>query len=223
MAGHSRLESLTGTRILWAQEGRTPIAQVYSGMILSGRERKSKGGVVLKCAVVVMVMVTMMAGCSPSERDRQAAWKRAMQMELDAAHDQWVAAMANRWFSTNGQAMRDLQRRYELVYARWGLRVDPLSQAILAYAVALASRVDRGAISQEEANRLYDALKAEIDRRGRGLPGKDRPEGEAEAAMLQWWEAFWNAHAQIYQATPSNPIICSVIPIDTGGDSIKCE
>jgi len=197
-------------------------SQVYSGMIPSGREPKSKGGVVLKCVVAVMVMVTMMAGCGPSERDRQAAWKRAMQMELDAAHDQWVAAMSNRWFSTNGQAMRDLQARYELVYARWGLRVDPLSQAILAYAVALASRVDRGAISEEEANRLYDALKTEIDRGERGLAGKGRP-GEAEAAMLQWWEGFWNTHAQIYQATPSNPIICSVIPSDTGGDSIKCE
>ncbi len=195
---------------------------VYSEMISSGRELKSKGGVVLKCVVVVLVMVTMVVGCGPSERDRQAAWKRAMQMELDAAHDQWVAAMANRWFSTNGQAMRDLQARYELVYTRWGLRVDPLSQAILAYAVALASRVDRGAISQAEANRLYDALKAEIDRRGRGLAGRGRPE-EPEAAMLQWWEGFWNTHAQIYQATPSNPIICSVIPSDAGGDSIKCE
>jgi hypothetical protein len=169
-----------------------------------------------------MVMVTLLAACGPSERERQAAWKRAMQMELDATHDQWKAAMANQWFSTNGQAMRDLQARYELVYARWRLRVDPLSQALFAYAVALASRVDRGAISREDANRLYDALKAEVDRRGRGLAG-EAPPGQPEGAMLQWWVGFWSTHEQIYQATLGNPITCSVIPSDAAGNSVKCE
>lgn len=71
-----------------------------------------------------MVLV-LLVGCGPSQRERQAAWTQAMQMELDATHDQWETAMASHRFSTNGQAMRDLKARYEQVYARWLSALTP--------------------------------------------------------------------------------------------------
>ena len=168
-----------------------------------------------------MVLV-LLVGCGPSQRERQAAWTQAMQMELDATHDQWETAMASHRFSTNGQAMRDLKARYEQVYARWALRVDPLSQALLTYAVALANRVDRAAISQEDANRLYGTLKAEIDQGGRVLAGQTPP-SQREASMLRWWEGFWSTHRQTYQSTPGNPITCSVVSNDAQGNSVTCD
>jgi hypothetical protein len=168
------------------------------------------------------MVLGLLAGCGPSQRDRQAAWTQAMQTELNAAHDQWTAAMASHRFSTNGQAMRDLKARYEEVYARWALRVDPLSQALLTYAVALANRVDRAAIPREDANRLYDTLKAEINGGGRVLAGETPPD-QREATMLQWWEEFWSAHRQTYQATPGNPITCSVVSNSAESKSVKCD
>ena len=168
------------------------------------------------------MVLGLLVGCGPSQRDRQAAWVQAMQMELDAVHDQWETAMASHRFSTNGQAMRDLKARYEQVYARWALRVDPLSQALLTYAVALANRVDRAAIPREDANRLYDTLKAEIDGERRLLAG-ETPPGQREANMLQWWEGFWSTHRQTYQATPGNPITCSVTSNNAEGTSVTCE
>jgi hypothetical protein len=191
-------------------------------MTRTGRELARKGGVILKRIIIVMVLATLLPGCGPSERERQAGWMRAMQMELDAAHDQWDAATASQWFSTNGQAMRDLKARYEQVYARWAQRLDPLTQALLSYAVALASRVDSRAIPRDDANRLYDALKAEIDSGRRALNG-EAPPGQREAAMLQWWEGFWRTHQQTYRATPGSPITCPVIPNDAEGSSVKCE
>jgi hypothetical protein len=184
--------------------------------------REGKGGVILKRVIAVMVLAALLVGCGPSQRERQAGWMRALQMELDAAHDQWEAAVASQRFSTNAGAMGDLKARYEQVYARWAMYVDPLSQGLLSYAVALASRVDRGTIPRDEANRLYDTLRAEIDVGRRTFSGEETS-GQREAAMLQWWERFWSTNQQSYRATPGNPIHCSVIPGDTGGNTVKCE
>jgi len=48
-------------------------------------------------------------------------------------------------------AARALVARYDLVYERWGLRADPLTQAMLAYTVAAAVRVDGKELSADEA------------------------------------------------------------------------
>jgi hypothetical protein len=170
----------------------------------------------------VLVLATLLAGCGPNQHQRQAAWMQAFQIEQDAVYQKWEADVALKWFSTNAAAVRDLKDRYEKLYSRWNLPMDPLSQALLSYAVALATRVDRGAITQEEAIRLSDSLRAKIDA-GRATLAKEATQAQREAAMRQWWERFWSEHQNAYQATPANPIRCSILPGYLEGSSVKCE
>ena len=169
-----------------------------------------------------MLLAMLLAACGTSQHEREAGWKRALQMELDATRDQWEAAVAVGRFPTNAEAMRDLKARYEQVYARWALPVDPFSQALFSYAVALAGRVDRGSIPRQQANQIYDTLKSEIEAERRTISA-DTPPGQREEVMLQRWEGFWATHQQTYQATPRNPIRCSVNSSDAEGHRITCE
>jgi hypothetical protein len=173
-------------------------------------------------AISILLPVSLLSGCGPSQAQRQAAWLRAFQMDLEVAHDKWEADRADGWFKNNADAMRVLKARYEEVYARWRHPVDPLTHAILSYSVAVASRADRGQIEWDEANRLYYDLEADIARGRRTLPG---PAGgtQREAAMLQWWEAYWREHREIYQAAPGNPIDCRVMSVEAQGSLIQCD
>jgi len=143
-------------------------------------------------------------------------------MDLEVTHEKWEADRARRWFKNNAEAMQALQSRYAEVYARWWQHIDPLSQAILSYSVALASRADRGEIGGDEANRLYYKLEADIAEARRTLP-RQASQAVRDAAMLQWWETYWNRNRESYLATPGNPIDCTVIPEEARGSLIRCE
>ena len=173
-------------------------------------------------AIPILLLATLLSACGPSLREREAAWQRAFQMDLEVTHDKWEADRARRWFKSNADAMRALKERYEEVYARWWQHIDPLSQVILSYSVAVASRADRGEIEGDEANRLYYTLEADIAQGRRTLP-KHASQTERDAAMLRWWEAYWSQHRETYQATPGNPIDCRVIPDDARGSLVQCE
>jgi hypothetical protein len=178
--------------------------------------------VVLKRGIPILLLASLLSGCGPSQAQREAAWLRAFQMDLEVTHDRWAADRDRQWFKNDTQAMRALKERYEEVYARWWQHIDPLSQAILSYSVALAIRADRGEIEGHEANRLYYKLEADITLGRRTLP-KHGSQAEREAAMLRWWEAYWSQHRATYQATPGNPIDCKVIPDDARGSLVQCE
>lgn len=177
---------------------------------------------VLKGVTGILLLATVLSGCGPSLRERNAAWQRAFQMDLEVTHDKWEADRARRWFKNNAQAMGALKERYEEVYARWRQHIDPLSQAILSYSVAVASRADRGEIGGDEANRLYYTLEADIAQGRRTLP-QHASQAERNAAMLRWWEAYWSQHRETYQATPGNPIECTVLPDEAGSSRVQCE
>jgi hypothetical protein len=147
---------------------------------------------------------------------------QAFQVDLDTTHDKWQAEVDRKVFRNNAEALRELNARYEQAYARWWMRVDPLSQAILSYTVALGSRVDRGEISQEEAQQIHEKLKVDIDL-GRQATTKEASQAQLDAAMLQWWEAFWNRQRENYQATPDNPIVCKVISDEARGNLVQCD
>lgn len=177
---------------------------------------------VLKCVIAVLLLAVLSSGCGPSQAKRQAAWLQAFQMDLDVTHDKWEADVARKWFRNNAEALRELNARYEQVYARWLMRVDPLSQAILSYTVALGNRVDRGEISREDAQRIHEKLKAEIAL-GRQALTQNASQPQRDAAMLQWWEAYWSRQRETYQATPGHPINCRVISDEARGNLVQCD
>jgi hypothetical protein len=177
---------------------------------------------VLKNVTAVLLLAVLSSGCGPSQAERQAAWLQAFQVDLDVTHDKWEADVDRKWFRSNAEALRELNARYEQAYARWLMRVDPLSQAILSYTVALGSRVDQGEISREGAQRIHEKLKADIDL-GRQAVTKYSSQAERETAMLQWWEAFWSQQRGTYQATPGNPIHCRVTSDEAQGNLIQCD
>ncbi len=170
----------------------------------------------------IILLATGLSACGPSLHEREAAWQRAFQMDLEVTHGKWEADRTGRWFKNNAQAMGALRERYEEVYARWWQHIDPLSQVILSYTVALASRADRGEIGGEEANRLYYKLAADIAQGRRTLPNH-AGETQRDAAMVQWWEAYWSEHRETYQATPGHPIDCRVLPDEAGSSRVQCE
>ena len=176
----------------------------------------------LKCVIAVLLLAVLSSGCGPSQAERQAAWLQAFQMDLDITHDKWEADVARKWFRNNAEALRELNARYEQAYARWLMRVDPLSQAILSYTVALGSRVDRGEVSREDAQRIHEKLKADIAL-GRQALTQNANQTQRDAAMLQWWEAFWSQQRETYQATPGNPIDCRVVSDEARGNLVQCD
>ncbi len=177
---------------------------------------------VLRRAITIILLATGLFACGPSLREREAAWQRAFQMDLEVTHDTWEANRAGRWFKNNAHAMRALKEQYEEVYARWWQHIDPLSQVILSYTVALASRADRGEIGGDEANRLYYKLDADITLGRRTLPNH-ASEAQRDAGMLQWWETYWSQHRETYQATPGHPIDCRVVSNEARDSLIQCE
>ncbi len=172
--------------------------------------------------MAVILLATGLSACGPSLHEREAAWQRAFQMDLEVTYDRWEADRDRKGFKNNAQAMGALRERYEEVYARWWQHIDPLSQAILSFSVAVASRADRGEIGGDEANRLYYKMEADITLTRRTLPNH-AGEAERDAAMVHWWETYWSQHRGTYQATPGNPIDCKVTPDTTRGSLIQCE
>jgi hypothetical protein len=143
-------------------------------------------------------------------------------MDLEVTHDRWAADRERKLFKTDADAMRALKEQYEEVYARWWQHIDPLSQAILSYSIAVAGRADRGEIGGDEANRLYYRMETDITL-GRRMLTNHAGEAQRDAAMVQWWEAYWNEHRETYQATLRSPIECKVIPDNARGSLIQCE
>jgi len=177
---------------------------------------------ILKCVITVLLLAVLYSGCGPSQAERQAAWLQAFQMDLDITHDKWEADVARKWLRNYAEALRELNARYEQACARWLMRVDPLSQAILSYTVALGSRVDQGEISREDAQRIHEKLKADIAL-GRQALTKDASQAQRDAAMLQWWEAYWSRQRETYQATPGHPINCKVTSDEARGNLVQCD
>jgi uncharacterized membrane-anchored protein YhcB (DUF1043 family) len=172
------------------------------------------------CAIVIAVAV---AACGPTVYEQRTARIQALQLDLDAALERWRAEVSLRKFPTSAEASRDLASRYEDVYARWGLRADPLTQATFAYAAALAARVDRREILSEDANALLGKMRADLDRERPKLAAR-HPNNQAErdVAMLAWWNEYWTAQRQAFQAVGGNPVTCRTAPATVTGAAVAC-
>jgi len=174
----------------------------------------------LACAILIGVCV---AACGPTVQEQRTARIQALQLDLDAALERWRADVSLRRFPTSAEAARDLTSRYEDVYARWGLRADPLTQAALAYAAALAARVDRREISSEDANALLGKMRADLDRERPTLVARHPANpAERDAAMLAWWTGYWTARQHAYQAVARDPVNCRTAPGAGTGSAVAC-
>jgi hypothetical protein len=172
--------------------------------------------------MAVLLLSALLCACGVSERERHAAWWQAFQVDRDAVYQQWESDVARRAFATDADAVRDLRVRYERVYARWTLPMDLLTQALLSYAIAVAVRVDRGEIGRQEAIRLCDKLKAEMDAE-RGRLAKAATDDQREAAEREWWVRFWRQHQEAYRASAQNPVRCAVLSVQADRGIVTCE
>jgi uncharacterized membrane-anchored protein YhcB (DUF1043 family) len=177
----------------------------------------------MRCVPIVLVIAILVAGCGPTVRQQRDARLEAFRLELDSTLERWKSDVSLRRFGTSADAARALATRYDMVYERWGLRADPLAQAAMAYALALATRVDRKDLSADEANALLARMDVDMKKARSTLAARhsDSPT-DRDAAMLSWWKDYWAANQQAYRIAPGNPVRCESPQAGTHGNPVKC-
>jgi uncharacterized membrane-anchored protein YhcB (DUF1043 family) len=172
----------------------------------------------------MLLLAVLLVGCGPTVQEQRAARLEALQLELDAALETWKTDVSLRRFPTSAEAARSLASRYDTVYERWGLRADPLTQASMAYALALATRVDAKDLSAEDANALLAKMRGDMDRARSTLSARHAHSPTSrDAAMLAWWKDYWTASQRSYQTTSRNPVRCETTPPEGHGSSVVCN
>ncbi len=173
---------------------------------------------------VVLVVAIAAWGCAPSMEQQRLARLEALRLELDGALAAWrIDASAGR-FGTSADAALALVARYDIVYERWGLRADPLTQAMLAYAVAAAVRVDAKELSAVEADALLQRMRADLERARSTLPGSTTARAaERDAALLACWKDYWAAHHRTFQITSRNPVRCEINSAAADAKPVVCR
>jgi hypothetical protein len=172
----------------------------------------------------VVLVVLLGAGCAPTVEQQRSARLEALQLELESTLAAWQNDAKLGHFGTSANAARALVARYDLVYERWGLRADPLTQAMLAYTVAAAVRVDGKELSTDEANRLLGKMRKDLDSE-RVAVSKKRAENTADrdAAMLACWTDYWAANERAFAASSRNPVRCEVNSSAANGRRVSCR
>jgi hypothetical protein len=175
-------------------------------------------------AVVCVVVIILAVGCAPTVEQQRSARLEALQLELDGALAAWQNDAKLGHFGTSANAARALVARYDLVYERWGLRADPLTQAMLAYTVAAAVRVDGKELSADEANRLLGKMRTDLDRERVAVSAKRAANAaERDAAMLACWKDYWAANQKVFEVTSRNPVRCEVNSSAVDGKRVNCR
>ena len=173
---------------------------------------------------LVLAIAILGVGCAPTVEQQRAARLEALQLELDVALASWKTDVNVGRFGTSVDAARALASRYDAVYGRWGLRADALTQAIMAYALAAAVRVDGRDLTAEEANALLGRMRLDVDRARSDLTGRGvEASARRDAAMLSWWKDYWAENAQAFQITPRNPVRCETRSPAADGTSVVCH
>ena len=172
---------------------------------------------------VVFVVAILQAGCAPTLQQQRSARLEALQLELEGALVAWKADAKLGRFGTSANAAQALIARYDIVYERWGLRADSLTQAMLAYASAVAVRVDAKELSADEATTLLEKMRMDLDRVRSTLPaGRAENAADREAALLSLWKNYWTANQTVFQVTSRNPVRCKVNSSAAGGKPVVC-
>jgi hypothetical protein len=168
--------------------------------------------------LVAVLAAALLWGCGPSTEAVKWGWWRALQVELDATQTQWLADTRRHQYPSYASAMRGLQTRYAEVYQRWHVEMDPVSQGVLAYLIALWTRVDQRELSWDDAQRVQERFDSDVAEARPRLPALD-DSPTAQTDLIQWWTSNWEQHRTIYEAVPSHPIRCITTPVS----EIVCE
>jgi uncharacterized membrane-anchored protein YhcB (DUF1043 family) len=172
---------------------------------------------------IMLVVAILGVGCAPTVERQRSARLEALQLELEGTLATWKTQAQLGHFGTSANAARALAARYDGVYERWGLRADPLTQAMLAYALALAIRVDRKELSADEANTLLEKMRTDLGRRRSALPGgRAESAADRDAALLACWKDFWAANQKAFEVTPRNPVRCEIASPSGDGSVVAC-
>jgi hypothetical protein len=172
---------------------------------------------------VVLVLAILQAGCAPTIAQQRSARLEALQLELEGTLAAWKADATLGRFGTSANAAQALIARYDVVYERWGLRADSLTQAMLAYASAVAVKVDAKELSADEANALLEKMRMDLDRVRSALPGGYAENAaDREAALLSLWKNYWTANQTVLQVTSRNPVRCEINSSAAGGKPVVC-
>ena len=94
---------------------------------------------------------------------------------------------------------------------------------MLAYTVAAAVRVDGKELSADDANRLVEQMRKDLERE-RVAVSRKRAENTADrdAAMLTCWNEYWAANQRGFEASSRNPVRCEVSSSAVGGKPVIC-
>jgi len=207
-------------------EGPTPRSRTMWGPFAWGRTQRERWsrGVPMIWAVVVLLVGMVTASCGPTAQQQRSARVEALQMELDSVLETWKADANVGHFRTSADAALALASRYDAVYARWGVRPDPLTQATMAYTLALAARVDRKDLSVGDANALLGKMRGDVDRARSKLAERhsDSP-ARREAAMIAWWTEYWAVNQRTFQVSARSPVKCDTAPSQATGSPIICQ
>lgn len=172
---------------------------------------------------VVFAVAILQAGCAPTLEQQRSTRLEALQLELEGTLVAWKADAKLGRFGTSTNAAQALIARYDIVYERWGLRADSLTQAMLAYALAAAVRVDAKEVSTDEANTLLEKMRMDLDRVRSTLPaGRAENPADREAALLSLWKNYWTANQTAFQVTSRNPVRCEINYSAAGGKPVVC-
>jgi len=178
----------------------------------------------VSAALAIAVLVTFFTGCGPTVEQQRSARLEAFQLELNSVLETWRADVSLRRFSTSADAARALVARYDVVYERWGLRPDPLTQAVLAYALAVADRVDQRDVSVDEANALLSRMRTDTDQARSKLVAMHADSSVTrKTAMFSWWKDYWVTNQRAFQITARNPVQCETRPMQAQGGLVVCR
>lgn len=177
----------------------------------------------MRCVPIVVAIAILAAGCGPTVQQQRDARLEALRLELDSTLETWKTDVGLRRFGTSAAAARALADRYDMVYDRWGLRADMLAQAAMAYALALATRVDRGYVTADDANALLAKMEVDMkNARSATVARHSDSSADRDAAMLSWWKDYWTANEPAFRITPANPVRCETPQPGTSATPLKC-
>jgi len=170
------------------------------------------------------ILVPLLSGCyhliAAEQRERQ----QRLEADLLAVTDGVIREAERRGSRSFAELFREMTSRYEAVYSRYGMQMDPFDQAYLSYAVALGGRVDRREISPDEFKYLLDKLDADMKLERAKLAAQyQAATPRYYDAWGNWWNNYWRIlQEETIRRSLRSPVSCSIRSYGGGVSYVDC-